>query len=54
MMQLTQQLASLPQDLAPNYSGTLTGVSNTLATLPGFLVPQVTGYLITDQVRAQK
>ncbi|KAF2348527.1 Major facilitator superfamily [Trinorchestia longiramus] len=33
------------QELAPNFAGTLTGISNTVATLPGFLAPQLTGYL---------
>ncbi|KAA0200023.1 hypothetical protein HAZT_HAZT001236 [Hyalella azteca] len=37
------------QELAPNFAGTLTGISNTVATLPGFLAPQLTGYLTRDQ-----
>ena len=40
------------QELAPNYAGILTGISNTVATLPGFLAPQITGYLTQDQVGA--
>lgn len=31
------------QDLAPNFSGTLFGVTNTLANIPGFAAPQLTG-----------
>ena len=37
------------QELAPNYSGTLTGISNTVATIPGFLAPGVTGYIINNE-----
>ncbi|XP_042237536.1 sialin-like isoform X3 [Homarus americanus] len=37
------------QELAPNFSGTLTGISNTLATIPGFLAPAVTGAIINNQ-----
>ncbi|XP_042868216.1 putative inorganic phosphate cotransporter [Penaeus japonicus] len=31
------------QDLAPNFAGTLFGVTNTLANIPGFAAPQLTG-----------
>ncbi|XP_053629857.1 putative inorganic phosphate cotransporter isoform X1 [Cherax quadricarinatus] len=37
------------QELAPNFSGTLTGISNTMATIPGFLAPAVTGAIINNQ-----
>uniref|UniRef100_A0A6A7G436 Sialin-like n=1 Tax=Hirondellea gigas TaxID=1518452 RepID=A0A6A7G436_9CRUS len=37
------------QELAPNYAGVLAGLGNTVATLPGFLAPQLTGYLTEDQ-----
>ncbi|XP_064100173.1 putative inorganic phosphate cotransporter [Macrobrachium nipponense] len=37
------------QELAPNFAGTLTGISNTLATIPGFLAPVVTGAIINNQ-----
>lgn len=37
------------QELAPNFAGTLTGISNTLATIPGFLAPAVTGTIINNQ-----
>lgn len=32
-------------DLAPNFAGTLMAVTNMVATIPGFLVPVVVGYL---------
>ncbi|XP_063878516.1 sialin-like isoform X2 [Scylla paramamosain] len=37
------------QELAPNFAGTLTGISNTVATIPGFLAPAVTGMIINNQ-----
>ena len=41
-------------DLAPLYAGTLMGLTNTLATIPGFLGPQVVGVLTYHQsTRAQ-
>jgi len=41
-------------DLAPIYAGTLMGLTNTLATVPGFLGPQVVGILTYHQsTRAQ-
>ncbi|KAL5014023.1 hypothetical protein ScPMuIL_008293 [Solemya velum] len=43
-------------DIAPNYSGTLMGFSNGLATIPGFLGPVVVGQLTNGpgmQTRAQ-
>ena len=36
-------------DLAPIYAGTLMGLANTLATIPGFLGPQVVGTLTYHQ-----
>ena len=36
-------------DLAPLYAGTLMGLTNTLATIPGFLGPQVVGALTYHQ-----
>ncbi|XP_069941800.1 sialin isoform X2 [Cherax quadricarinatus] len=33
-------------DIAPNFAGTLMGITNTAATIPGFVAPQVVGYLI--------
>ena len=41
-------------DLAPKHAGTLMGLTNTLATIPGFLGPQVVGALTYQQsTRAQ-
>ncbi|XP_042865549.1 putative inorganic phosphate cotransporter [Penaeus japonicus] len=34
-------------DLAPNFAGTLMGITNTFATIPGFVAPQVVGMLIS-------
>ncbi|XP_076041766.1 sialin-like [Oratosquilla oratoria] len=36
-------------DIAPNYAGTLMGVSNCLATVPGFLAPMTVAALTPDQ-----
>lgn len=36
-------------DIAPNFAGTLMGITNTAATAPGFLAPQVVGYLINGR-----
>ena len=36
-------------DLAPKYAGTLMGLTNTLAAIPGFLAPQVVGALTYQQ-----
>ena len=35
-------------DLAPNFSGTLMAVTNTVATLPGVLIPPVVGLVTSD------
>jgi len=41
-------------DLAPNYAGTLMGITNTLATVGGILAPEVVGALIYhESTRAQ-
>nr|KAG5695061.1 hypothetical protein BaRGS_032554 [Batillaria attramentaria] len=37
-------------DLAPMYAGTLFGVSNTLATLPGIAAPYIVGVITKDVV----
>lgn len=37
-------------DLAPNFAGTLMGITNTFATIPGFVAPQVVGMLIDGHV----
>ncbi|XP_064103173.1 putative inorganic phosphate cotransporter [Macrobrachium nipponense] len=36
-------------DIAPNFAGTLMGITNTAATVPGFLAPQIVGILITGK-----
>ncbi|XP_076050338.1 putative inorganic phosphate cotransporter [Oratosquilla oratoria] len=36
-------------DVAPNYAGTLCGIVNTLANIPGFLAPMTVGALINNQ-----
>ena len=38
-------------DLSPNYAGTLMGISNTIANIPGFLAPLVNGIIIGEKVR---
>ena len=35
-------------DIAPDYSGIIFGVSNTLSNVPGFVAPTIVGYLLTD------
>ena len=37
-------------DIAPNYAGTLMGLTNTVATIPGFVVPFVVGELTHGNV----
>lgn len=38
------------QDLTPNYAGTLFGLTNCVATVPGFLAPLVVGIITHDNV----
>ena len=40
-------------DLSPNYAGTLMGISNTVANIPGFLAPLVNGIIIGEKVLTQ-
>ncbi|KAK3765988.1 hypothetical protein RRG08_002231 [Elysia crispata] len=42
-----------PGDIAPRYAGVVYGISNTAATLPGFLSPMAIGYLTVDQTQEQ-
>lgn len=35
-------------DLAPDYAGTLFGITNTTATLPGFIAPIIVGAMTPD------
>ena len=37
-------------DLAPNFAGTLMGLTNCVATLAGVLAPFATGYVINEHV----
>lgn len=37
-------------DIAPNFAGTLMGITNTVATVPGFLAPMVVGRLVNGNV----
>lgn len=38
-----------PIDIAPNYSGTLKGITNTFGSIPGFMGPYVVGYFTERQ-----
>ena len=38
------------QDIAPNFAGTLKGITNTLGSATGFLAPAVTGVIIKNNV----
>jgi ACS family sodium-dependent inorganic phosphate cotransporter len=38
-------------DLAPNFAGTLIAITNTVATIPGFVVPIFVGNLTHGNVR---
>ena len=37
-------------DIAPNFAGTLMGLTNGAATVPGFVAPMVVGALINGEV----
>lgn len=37
-------------DIAPRYAGILMGVSNTFASIPGFLSPMLTGHIAKNKV----
>ena len=40
-------------DLSPNYSGFLMSITNTVASLPGFLAPLLTGVVTQGNVRTK-
>lgn len=40
-------------DIAPQYAGIIFGLSNTFATLPGFISPNVISYITVDQTQSQ-
>ncbi|KAK0055306.1 sialin-like isoform X2 [Biomphalaria pfeifferi] len=42
-----------PADIAPRFAGVIFGLSNTFATLPGFIAPTVIGYITTNQTQDQ-
>ena len=37
-------------DIAPNYAGTLMGITNTIANVPAFVAPIVVGHLVNGDV----
>ena len=37
-------------DLSPNYSGFLMSITNTIASIPGFVAPLLTGIITEDNV----
>ena len=37
-------------DLAPNYAGTMMGITNTIGNFAGFVAPYITGLIIDGQV----
>ena len=42
--------AVTPQDMSPNYAGSIVGIANTISSSAGFLSPIATGYLTYGQV----
>jgi len=42
--------APMVMDIAPDYSGSLYGVTNSFGSLPGFLAPMAIGFLLDDKV----
>ncbi|KAL8591613.1 hypothetical protein ACOMHN_030499 [Nucella lapillus] len=42
-----------PVDIAPRYAGLIFGISNTMATIPGFLAPMAIGYITKDKTQEQ-
>lgn len=39
-----------PLDIAPRYAGLITGLSNGIGTISGFVAPLVTGWLTNGKV----
>lgn len=35
-------------DIGPDFAGIIFGVSNTVANIPGFIVPSIVGAILTD------
>lgn len=44
---------SNPQDLAPNFAGTIFGIISFIGGMTGFIVPQITGALTYRHVSTQ-
>ena len=38
-------------DIAPNYAGTMMGITNMVGNIAGFVTPYVTGAIINENVR---
>ena len=38
------------QDIAPRYAGVVYGISNTISNTPGFLSPQIAGWILGEGV----
>lgn len=43
-------LALAEQDIAPNFAGSLKGITNTVGGANGFIAPAVTGFIINNNV----
>lgn len=41
-------------DLAPNFAGTLMGITNSVSNITSILGPLVVGFIVTDNVRSKK
>ena len=40
-----------PLDIAPNYSGTILGITNAFGTIPGWLAPLMAGAFTKEKVK---
>ena len=41
------------QDIAPKYAGTLMGITNCFATIPGMVSPTISGAIVSDKLQSQ-
>ena len=39
-----------PQDIAPNFAGTVLGLTNCIGSIPGFVAPSIAGQIINDNI----
>ena len=39
-------------DIAPKYAGVIIGISNVFGSMPGFISPQIVGFITTKNVSA--